>query len=266
VVLGVLACVLAVGGVRAIISAPAINSVTKANQLEALAMDISQIEGVNTLFALTTPDPVVGLGTDVGLPPPPSWMPPEDIPTNDANPREAALLNMQARQNGGSVAPGSITVIGDSVTLGAASTVEEVTGAYVDAAGYRKMQEAAPLVADLQTSGALGEYVVIACATNIFENSPEKVEEIIADVGPGHHLIFMTAYGIDLNFYGLDAYLRALPERYPFVSIADWTAKAQTIPDHFSPDGIHCNDDVARQAYAQCILEAVQAADDLPRK
>jgi hypothetical protein len=247
-------------GAFAILSAPAQNTVTATNEEELLDLDVAQISSLSTRLNNLRLEPVVGMGTAAGLPLPPSA---------GGGPGEAppvAIENMEGRVRGDADgAAGTITVLGDSVCLGAVPQIEELTGAYVDADGYRKMQDAVPLVEGLQVSGALGEYVVIAMATNIFPNSIEKTQEIIDNLEPGHHLIFVTAYGIDLEFYGLDAFLRELPSRYPWISLADWNAYISNHADLLSPDGIHTGAPESRIIYAQCILDAVRAAQGGPR-
>lgn len=247
------ALVLAIGSVTAVSSAPAIHGVTATNNAEALLLSEGYLTSLNEGLAGFTPDPVVGLGQTIGLPAKPSEG------ASDSFLASVSLENMQNRLSGGS-GEGTITVLGDSVCLNAASEIAEATGAYVDADGYRAMQHAVPLIQELQGAGALGEYVVVAMATNIFDDSPARAQEIIDIMEPGHHLIFVTAHGIDLSYFGLDDYIRDLPNRYPWVSLADWHAAIAGNEDQLSPDGIHLNGAVSRDIYVQCIIDAVEAA------
>jgi hypothetical protein len=254
-----IAVVLAAGSVVAVQSAPALNTVTATNEEELLALDVAQLSSLNDHLGTLRMEPVVGMGVTAGLPLRPSEG------GEPGGPPQAALENMQNRMQGNAEGSrGTITVLGDSVCLGAVPQIEELTGAYVDADGFRKMQDAVPLVENLQASGALGEYVVIAMSTNIFPNSIEKAQEIIDMLEPRHHLIFVTAYGIDLEFYGLDAFLRGLPAQYPWISLADWHAYVAGREDLLSADGIHTGNEESRILYAQCILDAVHAAEGRP--
>ncbi|MDR1087878.1 MAG: acyltransferase [Coriobacteriales bacterium] len=252
--------VLVVFGAISLVSAPAKNTVTVTNENQLLALDVSQISSLSNQFTQLHLDPVVGLGTTTGLPAPPS------AGEERLGAPQVALENMESRVRGTTEgATGTITVLGDSVCLGAVPQIEELTGAYVDADGNRKMLDAVPLVESLQASKSLGEYVVIALSTNIFPNSAEKAQELIDMMEPGHQLIFVTAHGIDLEYYGLDAFLRSLPSRYPWVSLADWNASISGHEDQLSADDIHTGSNESRYIYAQCILDAVRAAEGGPR-
>ena len=247
------AITLVLGSFQAIGSAPALNEVTVTNNREALLLSEKQLNSVDALFTNLNPNLVVGFGAASGLPSRPSEG------TDDPDIVAAALMNMELRAGTGQ-GNGSITVLGDSVCLGAVSVVEEITGAYVDAEGYRTMQDAVPLILDLQSSGALGEFVVIGMATNIFSDSAEKAQEIVDILEPGHHLIFITAHGINLEYHGLDSCLRDLPNQYPWVSLADWHAAISGQEHLLQSDDIHMSDDLSRVIYANTILDAVNAA------
>ncbi|MDR1359147.1 MAG: acyltransferase, partial [Coriobacteriales bacterium] len=208
----VVVLVLVVFGGISLVSAPAKNTVTLTNEEQLLALDVSQISSLSSQLARLHLDPVVGLGTTTGLPAPPS------AGEESIGAPQMALENMENRLRGNAeLAQGTITVLGDSVCLGAVPQIEELTGAYVDAEGNRKMLDAVPMVESLQASKSLGEYVVIALSTNVFANSAEKAQELIEVLEPGHHLIFVTGHGIDLEQYGFDAYVRSLPSRYSWV-------------------------------------------------
>jgi hypothetical protein len=179
----------------------------------------------------------------------------------DSSSIQIAEANMQARlEQGGRLAKGSVTVIGDSVCLGAASVVADKTGGYVDAAGYRTMRDAIPIVSDLQSSGSLGEYVVIALMTNRFADCITATQELVNMLEPGHRLIFVTSYGVDDGFFGLGEYVRSLPLTHPYISIAPWDSYIQGRDDLLTADGIHCGTPQSREIYAQAIQDAIDAS------
>jgi peptidoglycan/LPS O-acetylase OafA/YrhL len=258
-----LALVLALGSSFALATAPAYSSVTQQYEQQSMNLDIVQLQSLNQSLGHLEPNPVVGLGAGSGLPPKPS----DGGGADTSVPLDTARGNMAARlQQGGGGASGSVTVIGDSVCLGAAEEVAEVTGGYVDADGFRTMGDALPIIQSLQDSGSLGEYLVIALATNRFSDCKENAQLIVDMLEPGHHLIFVTSHGVDDSFYGLGDFIRDLPERYDFVSIADWHAVARNHRELLSADGIHCGMPEARMLYARSIEDAINAAEGRPRK
>ena len=258
-----LAVILAMGSSLALVTAPAYSSVTQQYEQQSMNLDIVQLQSMNQSLRHLESNPVVGLGANAGLPPKPS----DGGGADTSVPLDIARGNMAARlQQDGGIASGSVTVIGDSVCLGAAKEVAEVTGGYVDADGFRTMGDAIPIIQSLQDSGSLGEYLVIALATNRFSDCKENTQLIIDMLEPGHHLIFVTSHGVDDSFYGLGDFIRELPGRYDFVSISDWHAVAQNHQDLLSADGIHCGRPQARTLYADNIQETIIAAKDRPRK
>jgi hypothetical protein len=254
-----LAAVLAVASCYVVVSAPARSSIEADYIQQAVLLDAQTLGTVGSTLDTLQLEPVVGFDTEVGLPIRPSA---EEDEWGNEDPIAAARANMEARLGG--VALDSITVIGDSVTLGAASTVEEITGASVNAAGYRSLVDGPPLIEQLKAGGSLGEYVVIALATNRLGNSAESLQQIVDMLGPGHRLIFVTSYGIDEEFFGIDDLIRDLPNRYPWITLADWHAAINGREDLLSPDGIHCSSDEAKVIYAQTILNAIDEAREKP--
>lgn len=98
----------------------------------------------------------------------------------------------------------------------------------MDTAGSRNLHEGYDLIMSLQESNTLGECVVVALGTNTCDGWESYVQKIINDIKPGHRLVFVTPYDgrweEDWGSYKTTQYLRTLPEKYPFVTIADWAA------------------------------------------
>ena len=119
-----------------------------------------------------------------------------------------------------------ITVIGDSVTLGARkSLTETLTGSHVDAKGSRSIADGYDLMKNMQNSNTLSEYVVIALGTNGCENWNLYIDKIIAEFSTEHRLIFVTPYDGSWNetwkSYKTTQYLREINEKYTSITIAD---------------------------------------------
>ena len=165
-----------------------------------------------------------------------------------------------------------ILVLGDSVLLGARTALlDAVPGIAVDAEGSRQMWQGYEYIMELQEEGALQEYVVIALGTNGNENSFEYVDKIIADINPGHRLIFVAPYngqgGERSVTYRTAVYIRGMPELYDFVTVADWSALILPDPEIIGFDRIHIGgNDTAIELFVNCIIDALQIAGTKPAK
>lgn len=154
-------------------------------------------------------------------------------------------------------AGGSVTVIGDSVTLGAVAELQQLTqGGSIDAEISRGMYEGSEIVSSLDAKGELGEYVVIALATNSHLNSYDAVEQIMSTVSPGHRLIFVTSYGAGGN-HELSEHIRTVATKYPYVTIAEWEYAIQGRDKFLSEDHQHLGTQEAVDIYVQVINEAL---------
>jgi peptidoglycan/LPS O-acetylase OafA/YrhL len=160
----------------------------------------------------------------------------------------------------------NIILIGDSVALGAASVVQETLGSvYVDAKESRNMGAGPDLIRQYARTGQLGEYVVIALATNVQNFTVDKTYESIEALPSGHRLIFVTPYGYDYMEETAN-FLRALPDQYEYVTIADWNTAVRGNTDQLAPDGLHMNSRDSKQIYANCIAQAIAQAEKKPAK
>ena len=160
--------------------------------------------------------------------------------------------------------PFDVTIIGDSVTLASASSIQGLLGsAIIDATGSRSMTMGVNIIADYERDGKLGEYVVIALATNTHSDTSISAEKIVDSIGPGHRLIFVTGHGQPFMAPFAD-FIRQLPEKYPFVTVADWDKAISEHSDIMSADGIHPVSKEAKEIYAQCILDALYVAKSKP--
>ncbi|MCL2807259.1 MAG: acyltransferase [Coriobacteriia bacterium] len=161
------------------------------------------------------------------------------------------------------VRPETITVIGDSVTIFPAEELTRLTGAFVDAEVSRAMVHGIGIMQDMQKNRTLGEYVVIALATNAHADSFESAVTLCEELPPGHRLIFVTAHG-SAYMEALNVELRTLPGRYPFVTIADWTEAISGQEYLLAADGYHLSGQEAIDIYVNVVVEAIEEAADKP--
>ncbi|WP_423716724.1 acyltransferase family protein [Lactiplantibacillus pentosus] len=194
--------------------------------------------------------------------------------THDAVLAAVAPKKKQApsHKNAPAKAPG-VSIIGDSVTLGTRSYLgDHVANSNIDAEGDRTMNLAYKVMMNQQRSHTLREYVVICIGTNALDDYEEQTMKIIHDLEPGHKLILMTPYNAraDANWNSskLAVLERKLPEKYHFITIADWGKIAAQHPEVFKgTDGVHFGGIRAGDIlYAKVINDALHAAKQTPAK
>ncbi|MDR1815739.1 MAG: acyltransferase [Clostridiales Family XIII bacterium] len=159
-----------------------------------------------------------------------------------------------------------VTIIGDSVTLGAAETLQATLGSVlVDAKESRNMGVGADIIHQYADSGQLGEYVVLALFTN-YQNFTVDATYVAIDALPaGHKLILVTPYGKDYMEAGA-TFVRDVSQQFDFIAVADWNLAIRDHRDELAPDGMHMNTPNSRQIYANCIAQAIEVAKDKPAK
>ena len=169
------------------------------------------------------------------------------------------------------ILPGVI-VIGDSVCLGARKTLtESIPNCYVDTEGSRQMWQGYNVIMQMQDEYILREFVVVALGTNQNANSVSFIDKIITDIRPGHKLIFVTPYNGSMdetwNTYKIMEYLRTLPGKYHFVTVADWAAQVGVRFQFLGSDKIHiAGNPFAVNSYVDCIVDAINTASSKPAK
>ena len=166
-----------------------------------------------------------------------------------------------------------VSVIGDSVTLGVRQAIlDQIGDSRVDAEGGRRMEQANEVMKKQQQKKLLREYVIIACGTNTFDDYEKRTEELIAALEPGHKLIFVTPYDgradETWDSQKLAEYERTLPEKYPFVMIADWNKLAPQHKEIFAEsDTTHfAGNPEGEKIYLEMLQKALTEAKDKPAK
>ena len=151
--------------------------------------------------------------------------------------------------------------IGESVMLGAAPMLT-AGGVRVDAAVSRQGKNVAEVVALHRSAGELGRTVIIQTGTNGFVMDP-TLDAIMVSLPAAEtpHVIFLTVRAprrwIDSN----NVRIRALPKRYPNVTVLDWAAASHQIEGQFAGDGYHLGTAFAKHFYANLIFDAIGRPD-----
>lgn len=169
--------------------------------------------------------------------------------------------------------PDGVSIIGDSVTLGTSRYLSaHVPDNAIDAEGNRTMNLAYNVMMQQQQNHNLRRDVVIAIGTNALNDWQLQTQRVIDSLNPGHRLIFMTPHDghatPSYNSEKLAVFERTLPDKYDFITIADWNRLAKQHPEVFKgTDGTHFGG--VRQGdilFAQCINAALAQAKKQPVK
>jgi len=160
-------------------------------------------------------------------------------PTTTAPPAQLA---------GSPLAPGARTiyVLGDSVTLGAQSTVPKVFAGWdltFDAKESRRIDQGTSIVQ--ARGGAMGRVLVVHLCTNWgggdYSAAAAKLLNSLVGV---ERVVWVTCTPWLPAVGDADAAIKALPANYPNVVVADWAAVSAT-PGYTYSDGLHLKPDGA---------------------
>lgn len=155
-------------------------------------------------------------------------------------------------------AQSTVTVIGDSVTLGASRSIcETIPNCMVDAEESRQVKDALPLLEVLEEEGKLGDTVIIALGINgyFYESTGQ---EIIDYLGTDRTIYWINLYGQYLESYSAtNKVIAALTEHNDNLFLIDWESEGKKHADWFYTDGVHLNSD-GQQGFADFIYSNIQ--------
>lgn len=152
-----------------------------------------------------------------------------------AMPRTASNLAAPAR-----AVPGNrVTVIGDSVALGARDALEQaVPGLSVDAEVGRHAWDAPRVVSRLRSDWALGEVVVLHLGTNSL--IPEaRLREVLQELADRRLVVLVTPHARRPWMAPNRALLQRLAGEHHNVRVVDWAALVEDDPRRVVSDGVH---------------------------
>ena len=151
-----------------------------------------------------------------------------------------------------------VTVVGDSVTVAAAPSLEaSLPGVAVDAEVSRSVYAAQSVLETADAAGAR-PCVVVSLATNgPVETS--QLDSILEYLGSTRKLVLVTGYGPARTTWipEADEIIRAFAAAHPDqVAVADWDAAVAARPDLLFDDQVHPMPECG-QLYAQTVTDAV---------
>jgi peptidoglycan/LPS O-acetylase OafA/YrhL len=136
--------------------------------------------------------------------------------------------------------PGNrVTVIGDSVALGARDALEQaVPGLSVDAEVGRHAWDAPQVVARLREGLALGEAVVLHLGTN--SSMPEaRLREVLQALADRRLVVLVTPHARRPWISSNQALVQRLAGEHRNVRVVDWAAMVAAEPGYVVADGVH---------------------------
>jgi len=272
------------------VSAEAISEVGVAPPSEELASAITPPTSTTTQtpppieVTATTPEPASATSTavaSVGETPAPELVATAPDPTETAAPPSVTAAPTEPPSSSASASSGSdgavdgvsaatpsttpsadalgasVTIIGDSVALGALSALQaELPGAVVDAEVGRQFWTAAEVIARLDAQGALGDVVVLTLGANgTFTTT--QFEELMTALGNRTVLLVTVTVPRRWETEVNSALVAQASARG--LGIIDWHSVSAGVPEYFGADGVHLTAD-GRAAYAALIAQAVRAA------
>ncbi|MBO4863545.1 MAG: hypothetical protein J5517_04225 [Eubacterium sp.] len=159
-------------------------------------------------------------------------------------------------QNSGG--PGKVSMIGDSLMVGATSNLKALLpNANIDGKVGRQQSAGYDIVSAMKKNGTLGDTVVIELGTNgtFTENAGQK---LIDNIGSDKKIYWVNTYGPKLSWYAdVNSVIAKLCKNNSNVTLIDWCSKSSSNAKLFSGDGIHLTS-AGYQTYAQMIYDAIK--------
>ena len=155
-----------------------------------------------------------------------------------------------------------ITMIGDSVMLGASPAISEIMpDAYIDALSSRDVCEGAEVAQKLKDEGILRDTVVVALGTNgpLLEHEPyaSGMQKLLEVLGTERQIFWVTVYCSYSEWMAMNnKYLAELEQSRPNFHVIDWYPLALNNPDWLYSDGTHLNMEGIYK-YAQLIHDSL---------
>ena len=148
-----------------------------------------------------------------------------------------------------------VLAIGDSVMLGAAPELSKY-GITVDAKKSRPFKAALEIVNYVKSIGALGDEVVIHLGTNSGTTS-ETMDAIFSTLSGVTKVVVLTNAVPDHKWEEANnSLIRALPDKFPNVTVLDWKLLVDPNPDWVYDDGTHLRPR-GQVAYTEAVMGAL---------
>lgn len=151
-----------------------------------------------------------------------------------------------------------LTVIGDSVFLGAAPSFQKLEkNAVIDAKISRQVCQALDVARKLDKKKKLGNTVIISLGINGKFN-PATGQALIDYLGPDRRIYWVNAFGKEKKIQKeVNQTIRELADRNSNVTVIAWADEAAGHADWFYQDGTHLNEK-GQPRFAEFIKKALE--------
>lgn len=159
----------------------------------------------------------------------------------------------------------SVTIIGDSVVLGAAPALQaNIPHAVIDAVEGRQVNECLGIMQSLDSQGLLGKTVIIGLGAN-GPFSPEEGQAVLDYLGKDRRVYWITVCGPDISWRdNVNAVIKDLAKKNKRVKAIGWDEAGPASPQWFYDDGIHLNPD-GQNGFASFIINDIRS-DIVPKE
>lgn len=136
----------------------------------------------------------------------------------------------------------TISVIGDSVFLGAAPSFQKLyKNAEIDAKISRQVRQGLAVAKKMAKRKKLGNTIIISLGTNGCFNQATG-QELIDYLGPDRTIYWINAYGKNLDIQqDVNKTIQKLVKKNNHVYLIPWAKEAKKHPNWFYQDGTHLN-------------------------
>ena len=183
----------------------------------------------------------------------------ENSEETDETQSEAATEETAEAVPGGAVDFNNMTIIGDSVTLGASpQLLVYFPNAYIDAEQSRQVRGSLDIIKKLDSEGHLGQTIVYFLGVN----GPfldKDANEIMDYLGPDRRIFWVNAYGQHVEWQDrVNSVIEETAAVYDNLTVIDWAAYAPDHPEWFYDDGVHLNKD-GQAGFAKFLFDELSA-------
>lgn len=150
-----------------------------------------------------------------------------------------------------------ITVIGDSVVLGAQADLEQqLPGIVVDGKLGRQLVQASEAVEQLKAEGKLGDRIVIELGTN-GPFTKKQMETLLLSLGDAKQIWLVNTRVPKQWEDTVNKTIAEVAADFPHASIIDWYGASDGKTDYLYTDGVHLRPEGAKQ-FASLIVQAAR--------
>lgn len=190
----------------------------------------------------------------------------EQEPVQESGQREctAGRTGASGEKTGGdrsetAPAPEKITVIGDSVFLGAAPSFRRLEkNTVIDAKISRQVYQALDVAKKLKKKNKLANTVILSLGIN-GRFHPDTGQALIDYLGKDRTVYWINAFGKEKNIQrDVNETIRKLSQKNGNLKVISWDDEAKKHPDWFYQDGTHLNEK-GQEGFARFVEEQLAA-------